>query len=104
MIRKAFLMRVHPGRIAEYTLRHQPIWAELAAVLKDHGVSDYSIFHDPETDQLFGYAVIASEAQWAAIAQTPVCQRWWRFMSDIMPSNPDSSPVARELQEVFYLK
>jgi L-rhamnose mutarotase len=103
MIRKAFVMSVHAGHEAEYARRHQPIWAELEAVLKAHGAHNYSIFLHPETRQLFGYAEIESEARWAAIAQTEVCQRWWKFMGDIMPSNADHSPVARGLDEVFHL-
>jgi L-rhamnose mutarotase len=30
-------------------------------------------------------------------------QRWWKYMGDIMESNPDSSPVQTPLKEVFYL-
>lgn len=104
MIRKAFVLSVHPGHEAEYVRRHQPIWAELTAVLKAHGVHNYSIFLHPETRQLFGYVEIEDEARWAAIAQTEVCQRWWRYMSEIMPANADHSPVARELPEVFHLQ
>lgn len=103
MIRKAFVMSVNAGQETEYARRHQPIWAELAAVLQAHGVHNYSIFLHPETRQLFGYAEIENEARWAAIAQTEVCQRWWKFMGDIMPSNSDNSPVARGLEEVFHL-
>jgi len=33
-----------------------------------------------------------------------VCGRWWRYMGDVMPSNPDSSPVSRDLREVFHLQ
>lgn len=103
MIRKAFVMSVNPGQEAEYARRHQPIWDELAAVLKSHGGRNYSIFLHPETRQLFGYVEIESEERWAAVAQTEVCQRWWKFMGDIMPSNPDHSPVALSLKEVFHL-
>ena len=103
MIRKAFVMSVNPGREAEYARRHQPIWQELADVLKSHGVSNYSIHLLPETRQLFGYAEIESEERWRAIASTEVCQRWWKHMADVMPANPDSSPVSAPLQEVFYL-
>ncbi len=103
MIRKAFVMSVHAGHEAEYARLHQPIWAELEAVLKAHGVHNYSIFLHPETRQLFGYAEIESEARWASIAQTDVCQRWWKHMGDVMPSNPDHSPVSRGLDEVFHI-
>jgi L-rhamnose mutarotase len=104
MLRKSFVMSVHPDREAEYAQRHQPIWAELAAVLKAHGAHNYSIFLHPGTRQLFGYVEIEDEARWVAIARTEVCQRWWKFMGDIMPSNPDHSPVAHDLTEVFHLE
>lgn len=103
MIRKAFVMSVHAGAEAEYARRHQPIWDDLAAVLKAHGAHNYSIFLDPATRQLFGYVEVEDEARWNAIARTAVCQRWWKHMGDIMPSNPDHSPVSRGLNEVFHL-
>jgi len=102
-MRKAFLMSVDPASHAEYERRHRPIWAELEAVLKNHGVSNYSIFLDAETSQLFGYAEIESEELWNSIAATDECKRWWAFMKDIMPSNADNSPISRELREVFHL-
>ncbi|MBV9240743.1 MAG: L-rhamnose mutarotase, partial [Acidobacteria bacterium] len=64
---------------------------------------NYSIFLDGSTSQLFGYVEIDSEEEWAAIADTGVCRRWWAFMKGIMPSNPDNSPISRELKEVFHL-
>jgi L-rhamnose mutarotase len=103
MIRKAFVMSVHAGREAEYARRHQPIWQELADTLRAHGVHNYSIHLHPETRQLFGYAEIESEERWQAVAQTEVCRRWWKHMADVMPANPDSSPVSAPLQEVFHL-
>ncbi|MDF3057274.1 MAG: rhaM [Rariglobus sp.] len=103
MIRKAFVMSVNPGSEREYEHRHRPIWPELEAVLKAHGVHNYSIFFDAPTRTLFAYAEIEDEARWAAIAATPECQKWWRHMGDVMPSNADHSPVARDLREVFHL-
>ena len=103
MIRKAFVMSVNAGREAEYERRHRPIWPELEAVLKRHGVHNYSIFLHPETRQLFGYVEVEDEARWAAIARTDVCRRWWRYMREVMPARPDDSPVSVELREVFHL-
>lgn len=103
MIRKAFVMSVNPGQEAEYQRRHSPIWKELHDELKKAGVHNYSIFLHPETHQLFGYVEIEDEARNAAIAQTDVCKRWWKHMREIMPSNPDNSPISRELKEVFHI-
>jgi L-rhamnose mutarotase len=104
MIRKAFVMAVNPGCEGEYARRHNPIWPELEAVLKEHGVLSYSIFLHPETHQLFAYAEISSQERWDAIAQTPVCRHWWGYMKEIMPSHPDNSPMAVELKEVFHIQ
>jgi L-rhamnose mutarotase len=103
MIRKAFRMRVDPAQHDEYARRHNPIWRELETVLIAHGVRSYSIFLDAETSDLFAYVEVDSDARWTAIASTDVCQRWWKDMRDIMPSNADNSPVSRELREVFHL-
>jgi L-rhamnose mutarotase len=32
-----------------------------------------------------------------------VCRRWWASMRELMPANADSSPVSRDLREVFRL-
>lgn len=103
MLRKAFVMQVNPDQHEAYRHRHNPIWPELEQTLKAHGVRSYSIFLHPETHQLFAYAEIEDEARWAAIAETDVCRKWWVHMGDIMPSNPDHSPVARDLAEVFHI-
>lgn len=103
MIRKAFIMRLKPGNEAEYVRRHNPVWEELQAVLKSHGVHNYSIFFDRDTNKLFGYAEIESEEKWAAIADTEICRRWWAHMKDLMHTNEDNSPLAIALDEVFHL-
>jgi len=104
MIRKAFVMSVHPGKQKEYRDCHDPIWTELEQTLKAHGVHNYSIFLHEPTCQLFGYVEIESEQHWDAVAGTDVCRRWWASMKDIMPSNLDSSPVSAELVSVFFLE
>jgi L-rhamnose mutarotase len=104
VIRRAFVMSVHPGQEGEYERRHRPIWPELEATLKQHGVVTYSIFLNPGTRQLFAYVEFDSEAQWEAVAQTEACRRWWAHMKDIMPSREDNSPVSQDMKEVFHLE
>ncbi len=103
LLRKAFLMQVNPDQHAEYERRHRPIWQELEETLRAHGAHNYSIFLNEAESTLFGYAEIESEERWAAIAQTEICQKWWKHMGDIMPSNPDHSPKSAPLREVFHL-
>lgn len=103
MIRKAFVMQVNPEAHEEYERRHNPIWPELEEALKAGGAHHYAIFLDKKRNLLFATVEIESEARWNAVASTEVCQRWWKHMRDVMPTNPDNSPVSAELKEVFYL-
>jgi L-rhamnose mutarotase len=103
MIRKAFKMKVYSDKVEEYTKRHNPVWPELQEVLKDHGVHNYSIFLDSDTNSLFGYAEVESEEKWEAIARTEICKKWWAYMADLMETNSDVSPVSIDLKDVFYL-
>lgn len=103
MQRHAFVMRLNPGQEAEYRRRHDAIWPELAALLTQSGISNYSIHLDPETNLLFGYLERRDDHTMADLPQHPVMKRWWAHMGDIMATNPDGSPVALPLTEMFYL-
>lgn len=104
VIRKAFRLFLRAGCEAEYERRHRPIWPELEATLRAHGVLTYSIFLDPSTRALFAYAELESEERWNAIAATPVCREWWRHMAGLMETHPDFSPRSVDLREVFHLE
>lgn len=99
----AFTMRLKLGRAAEYERRHDAIWPELVALLKDAGVSDYSIFLDEGSGTLF--AVLRREADHGmdALPQHEMMRRWWSAMADIMETNPDEAPVVEPLRRVFHL-
>jgi len=99
----AFKMQLHPGMEAEYRKRHDEIWPELVDLLRDAGVSDYSIHLDTQTNILFGLLTRRSDHTMAALPDHPVMKRWWAHMADIMTSNPDHSPVAIALKPVFYM-
>ena len=101
--RIAFRMRVHPGKIAEYKQRHDVIWPELAQALRNAGVSDYSIWHDPETNFLFATLIREDDHSMADLPKTDANKRWWAFMDDIMDYNNDGTPTAVDLVQVFHL-
>ena len=103
MRRVAFTMRLKPGFEAEYERRHDAIWPELSEKLRAAGVSDYSIFLDPETLTLFAVQKVADVDGTASLPLDPVVRRWWEYMKDIMDTNPDASPVQKDLREVFHL-
>jgi len=103
MKRVAFKMYLNEGMKQEYRKRHDEIWPELEKLLKDNGVSEYSIFLDEETNTLFAFQKQASEGGSQDLGQTEIVKKWWAFMADIMKANPDNSPVSVPLEEVFYL-
>ena len=53
MQRLAFKMRLKEGCKEDYKKRHDAIWPALKHLLKESGVSEYSIFLDEETNTLF---------------------------------------------------
>ena len=100
---KGFKMKLYPGMEEEYERRHNSLWPEMRDMIHEYGGKNYSIFLDRETLTLFGYIEIEDEARWAASADTDICRKWWHFMSDIMETNPDESPVSIDLSPVFHL-
>lgn len=97
----AFRMKLNPGMEAEYRKRHDAIWPELATLLREGGISDYSIHLDRETGTLFGVLTRRADHRMAELADHPVMKRWWAYMADIMETNPDNSPVSHDLVTVF---
>jgi L-rhamnose mutarotase len=103
MKRVAFKMQLNPGCEVEYKRRHEEIWPELKSLLKRAGVSDYAIFFDEETYMLLGVLKVRDMEVFERLSSLQVMQKWWDYMSDIMPTNKDKSPVTKMLEEVFYL-
>ncbi|MCB0729860.1 MAG: L-rhamnose mutarotase [Ignavibacteriae bacterium] len=104
MMRIAFKMKLHEGYEKEYIERHNPIWKELEELLYKQGVLTYSIFHDEETNILFGYAEIEDLKKWEAVADSAICREWWDYMAPLMEVNDDKSPVSKDLTEVFHIE
>ncbi|WP_167606198.1 L-rhamnose mutarotase [Maribellus sediminis] len=104
MKRLAFKMHLNKGQKEEYKKRHAEIWPELKLLLKEAGISEYSIFLDEETGILFAFQKVSGDGGSQDLGQTEIVQKWWKYMADIMQTNPDNSPVSTELEEVFYMK
>jgi L-rhamnose mutarotase len=99
----AFKMQLNPGMEEEYRRRHDAIWPELAELLKEAGVEDYSIHLDRETGTLFGVLWRKPDHRMADLPSHPVMKRWWAHMADIMATNPDNSPIEKPLVTVFHM-
>jgi L-rhamnose mutarotase len=103
MQRLAFKMKLNSGQKEAYKKRHDQIWPELKELLKQNGVSEYSIFLDEETNTLFAFQKVSGEGGSQDLSSNEIVKKWWDFMADIMEVNPDNSPVSKPLEEVFYL-
>lgn len=99
----AFRMNLFPGQAAEYRKRHDEIFPDLAAALKDAGVSDYSIWLDAEANHLFGILTLSDDNTMDQLPEKEVTKRWWAHMRDIMAADADNVPVQIPLKRVFYL-
>lgn len=98
----AFKMKLFPGQAAEYKRRHDAIWPELTALLRESGVSDYSIFLDPETNMLFAVLRRTDGHKLDDLPKHPVMRRWWDYMRDIMAYSPDGTPAVQPLDFMFH--
>ncbi|MDR1864073.1 MAG: L-rhamnose mutarotase [Bacteroidales bacterium] len=104
MQRVAFKMKLKQGCQQEYVKRHSHLWSEIAELIKCSGIGDYSIFLDEETNVLFGVQKVSGNTSSQELGNIAVQQKWWDYMSDIMETNLDHSPVTVYLKEVFYLE
>ena len=95
-------MYLNNGRKEEYRNRHRQLGTELKALLSEAGIRDYSIFLDEETGVLFAYQKLEGEQNSQDLGKEEIVQRWWKFMADLMKTNPDLSPVSVPLEELFY--
>ena len=101
--RFAFRMNLNPGQAAEYEKRHDEIFPEMVDVLKRAGISDYSIWHDPETDHLFAILTRSDDHTMAELPGIEIVKRWWKHMADIMETDAENVPTQVPLKRVFYL-
>lgn len=104
-MRTAFVMKLFPGKEEEYKRRHDEIWPDLVEVLHRYGISDYEIWLDPKSLQLFGFHTIDERKyDGQALVQDPVVRKWWGYMKDIMETNEDESPVSLPLKRMFRME
>jgi len=104
MKRFGFKMKLNPGFREEYIKRHGEIWPELVALLKKQGICNYSIFYDEETNILFAYQEQQGYSSSQDLGSEEIVKKWWKYMADIMETNPDNSPVTVPLEQVFFME
>jgi L-rhamnose mutarotase len=100
--RIAFRMNLNPGQAAEYEKRHDEIFPELTVALREAGVSDYTIWLDPESNHLFGILTRRDDHTMDRLPDTAIMKRWWKHMADIMETDANNVPTQIPLKRVFY--
>lgn len=98
------MLRLRPGAAPAYEEAHRTVWPEMLALLKNAGISEYSIYR---RDELLILALRAKdfEATWSRIENDPVNLRWQAAMALFFAPIEGQRPGERfpMLKEVFYL-
>lgn len=105
MQRVCFLLKVKPERLEEYKARHQAVWPDMQAALRETGWHNYSLFLRDD-GLLVGYLETDDfEAARRGMAEREVNTRWQTDMAPFFEAldgqKPDEGMVA--LEEVFHL-
>ena len=75
----------------------------MLGLLRRHGVCDYHIFHDPDTDILFAVQHRKPGHSAETLPDDPLMKRWFAHMGDIMETDETGAPVMVPLVEVFHM-
>ncbi len=104
MEKYAWTARILDGKKQEYIKRHNEIWPEMVALLKEAGICNYTIW--AEENKLFGYYECEKGVAFAAATQanSPVVDKWNEYMKDVMVMDLDEETGAQpKLECVFTL-
>ena len=87
-----------------YDKSHEAVWPEMLALLKQSGVSEYSIFRRDEL-LILTMTVEDFDSTWDQIAADPINTRWQQAMAPYFEPITGLRPGERfpMMREVFYL-
>jgi L-rhamnose mutarotase len=103
MDQHAFRMQLKPGMVEEYRRRHDEIWPDLADLLHQSGIRDYSIFLDEGTGALFAVLRLTDDNTREVLPDHPVMRRWWDHMAPLMEVEASNKPLEWALTPMFHL-
>jgi L-rhamnose mutarotase len=105
MERVCFLLQVRPDRLDEYRARHQAVWPDMLAALRDAGWGNYSLFLRDD-GLLVGYLETEDfAAAQRAMEATDVNARWQAEMAEFfeLPGGERPDTGLTRLEEVFHV-
>ncbi len=105
MQRVGFVLKVKANRLEEYKQRHEAVWPEMLAALRETGWHNYSLFLRAD-GLLFGYLETPNfEQALAGMAKKEINTRWQAEMAPFFEAlegqRPDEGML--QLEEVFHL-
>lgn len=103
MERAFFTFEIRPGTEAEYQRRHDEIWPEMVSLLKDAGVSNYTIFRRGTQIYLYLECEPDRETCFERIGASEVNARWSAWFEDIIVDMTDEQGQLRWAEEVWHL-
>ncbi len=103
MIRRAFTMRLQPGKLGEYKRFHDNVWPELVTEIEKSGIATMTIFENDPV--LFLYSEIVDESAWDKLWRTKIHDKWSQeAMNPLMFFRDDGIVDSSTLREIFHLE
>ena len=96
LVGEALILR--PGCYGEYKRRHDELWPELAAVMRENGIN-MVIYRFGDT--LFVYGTAPSREAWMEVEKHSVTPRWNAFMAEVLETDEKGDPVVHKLDRAF---
>ena len=80
MKRYGSVIKIKPDELEDYKKLHKNIWPEVAKVIKDCNIKNYSIYHkDGSLFSYFEYAGNDYNSDMEKMAADPAIQKWWEI-------------------------
>jgi L-rhamnose mutarotase len=100
-MRKAFVLKLKPGALDQYTYWHGNIWPELVQEIEQQGIAEISLFQVDDT--IFLYSRVNDPEAWARLWDSDVHRRWGQeLMAPLMHYHDDGMIDSRELREIWH--
>jgi L-rhamnose mutarotase len=101
--RLCFTFEIRPGTEDEYEKRHDEIWPELVAAIKDAGLANYTLFR--RGTEIIAYVEAHPDVAtaFAKLGPTDVNRRWAEWFSDVIVSLTDEQGNLYAVPEVWHL-
>jgi L-rhamnose mutarotase len=107
MMRVGSVLQLRPEKLEEYKKYHQEVWPEVLKIIRDHHITNYSIFY--RKGMLFSYFEYLGDdfdGDMAKIQAHPKTKEWNAVMNPMQIPMPDRKPDEwwSVMEPVFYME